>query len=235
MKNFKKLFLNSVVVVVCLDVLFSSSTHAQSIENIDAVAKQWCKEIYETNPFTTPEQRLRASFMKVVVPFLLRYDASLHEQISQKVHYRIQRAGCKIFFTLADKIDDHAGSVEHLDKKPKSTLTKTELKNFKQTKNFYYIENVDGTKSRVVLKNNSWTSFFADGTYSKYKLKWLKNNEFEIFYIDGTNLPRAEINIKGDSYRYLILEKRKDYFLLIEYVKGRDWYSQFRLMIDQNM
>lgn len=232
MKFFRKPVLRYFVLLACF-VLFLPLAYAQSIEKIDAVAKQWCKEIYETDPFAAPEQRLRTAFMKAVVPFLLRYDDSLHEQISQKVHYRIQRAGCKIFFTLADKIDEHVGSIKHLDKKPKSTLTKTELNDFKKTKYFYYIEDVDGTKSKVVIKNNSWTSFFADGSFSKYKLKWLKNNEFEIYYWGGTNIPRSEINIKGDSYRYLIVEKQKDHFLLIEYVKGRDWFSQFRLFIDK--
>lgn len=214
---------------VCFFLLAASVTFAQSITEIDEWAKEWCLELKNTDSKSSAKERLLVAFEKSVVPHLQKYDSASFENIREKIFYRIQRIRCKIFFEITEEMNSYSSqNFSHSNERPKSLIDKVESEDFKTRKVFYYKEN-NGTTTKVILNSKRWRSIFADGTYALYELQWLSTTEFRISYLRSNNEGRAAINLKGDSYHYILLQKNADSFRLAEYVPNTHYYSIFKM------
>ncbi|MBO4234791.1 hypothetical protein FO675_10925 [Riemerella anatipestifer] len=215
-------------------ILFSNFLFSQNIKEIDSVAQNWCKEIETSTKENSSQEILKKSFEKIVLPYVENYDDSLKEGIFTKIFYRIQRLGCKKFYELNSDIEPESGSMKRPNKIPETKITNRYLKLFKDSNYFSYMEN-NGSITKVILDQNNWTSYFSDGTFSKYKLHWINYNEFEIIYIDSDNEARKNMNIVGDKYNYRIIDysESAQSFTLIEYIPSVPKFAEFELKLDK--
>lgn len=224
------LFLKKIFFVVFF-FLLSLEVFAQSMDEVDLVAEKWCNEIKKTKSSMPAKQRLLLSFEKAMLDLRQKYGKSLHAQTNERIFYRIQRQRCKPFFDLVSVLSPDNSLIVRTTQKPTSTIAKEQVAKFKNIEHFFYFEN-NGSKTKVILKKNSWKSVFANNTHTFYTLHWLSDNEFKISYVRGTHKERAMTNKKGDSYHYLLLKKEKHYFELAEYVPQTNMFSRFNLYFE---
>jgi hypothetical protein len=113
--------------------------------------------------------------------------------------------------------------------KPIGNATKKDCRAFLSHDQYSYRES-DGISSVAVsVKKGIWTETFADGTYSKLKLKWIGDCEFDLEFVESNNAIRKNISKAGDKYHYRILERNDGHYALLYELDGV--YSTFKVYV----
>lgn len=217
MKNLLLLFL----------ALSATTLFSQTIEEIDTASDEICEYLSTLDYVENDEIKLDIIYRNKFTDFSENLPEDKVEEAQKKLYYRLQR-NCVLFQKLLIRLDPPKDDVELTTEKPKSKLSKKELKSFKNTEYFSYLE-VAGDRTNVTIKNGFWQDNFADNTYSKLNFKWIGTNEFELEFIESNNETRSNLSVPGDKYIYEIIEKTKDYYLLCVNVEGQDMYQVFKM------
>lgn len=99
---------------------------------------------------------------------------------------------------------------------------------FRKHKIYKYIE-FNGDTTNLKIDNDFWIDNFKDGTYSKLKIYWSSDCYFDIEFINSNNEVRKKISHPGDKYRYTILEKFDNYYLMSVEITGIKRFSIFKI------
>ncbi len=213
--------------LILLVILFISvSARSQSNIATDSLLNEMCKSI-ETSKEPTDSMKFFSAYAKHFEEWFEKMDDAELDKLLDYVFFRLQR-NCKVFLDLLVKSIEQKGDWEPLDKKPVSLLSKPVCNDFK-TRTMYYYRESNGDTVRVLVENGLWIEEFIDGTYSKLNFRWIGDCEFELEFISSNNYIRKNLSVKGDKYRYLLLDKVNNYYSASATAVGVDDYSKFKI------
>ncbi|MFD1096118.1 hypothetical protein [Salegentibacter chungangensis] len=210
----------------------SNHTFSQTIEDIDSVSIVMCDYLKELD-IENDTLKISSLYEKQLFPYLEKVDQSKSKQIGEKVFYRLQR-NCVEFRNLLDRLEPPKEAAVRITKNPTSTISKNQLKEFKNQKNFYYFE-VDGDTTKVSMNEGIWKDKFSNETYSKLTYNWVTDTEFELTFIDSNNKTRSNFSVKGDKYIYKVLSKQDNYYLMSLNIPGQKTFEKFKLYYKKTM
>jgi len=209
-------------------VLFSLTSIAQNAHISDSTLNEVCKTLVtKENKLLPDSDRVRQVIAKHLSPILLTLNESEQTAAITYTFYRLQR-NCKEFKSILDQATPNKGDWVSLNKKPKSTLTKKDFDKFLKIGNYSYLEH-SGDTVHISLTTTTWEDHFKDGTYSMLTLHWIKNAEFQIEFMESNNEIRKNFSKPGDKYRYQLLEKHSDYYLMSLEIPGKSQFMTFKL------
>ncbi|MBL7743136.1 MAG: hypothetical protein JNN00_06625 [Chitinophagaceae bacterium] len=120
------------------------------------------------------------------------------------------------------------GDWKMVNEEPDSETSEDDLRHFFQLRNFKYVE-ANGDTTSVKVTDTSWVDHFRDGTYSRLSLRKVKENEYVISFMESDNILRKNLSKPGDKYRYKILKRYQNYYLMYVEPVGSDVKSEFKL------
>ncbi|RZJ71110.1 hypothetical protein [Flavobacterium sp.] len=220
------------ILLLCL-TLFAISTKAQTISQIDSLNVVICKEFQKKTiePDTTKVQRV---FNEQFYAFAQKFNIKTDEEfkpVFDRLYFRLQK-DCVWFQSFMLKVSNDSESWKISQERPVQKAKKKECR--KMNGNFYYLEPSEGSKTKVVVTENSWTETFVDGTYSKCKLTWTKDCEFTLEFLESNNHVRQNLSVKGDKYYYGISEIASNgTFKCWVRVRDTDPYQTFEVIPDK--
>jgi hypothetical protein len=208
-------------------ILFISvSARSQSNIATDSILNEMCKSI-ETSKEPTDSMKFFSAYAKHFEEWFDKMDGAEQDKLLDYVFFRLQR-NCKVFLDMLAKTIEQKGDWEPLDKKPVSSLNKPACNDFNTRARYYYRES-NGDTVRVLVEKGLWIEEFIDGTYSKLNFRWIGDCEFELEFISSNNYIRKNLSVKGDKYRYLLLDKANNYYSASATAVGVEEYSKFKI------
>lgn len=207
-------------------IFLSNLAFSQSIEKIDSVAMLMCdylKKIEIKNDTII----LNTLYEKQLYPYLENFEEVKAGKIGQQVYFRLQK-NCLEFMNLLNRLDPPKETTTITTTKPKPTISRKELKEFKKTKEFYYLE-VSGDTTNVLIENRFWVDNFSDNTFSRLNYIWLNDTEFELEYLESNNLSRSYFSVKGDKYLYQVLSKEDNFYYMTLNIPGQKTFEKFKM------
>ena len=213
-------------ILIILLIGISNITFSQTIIEIDSVSNVMC--IYLKNlTIKNDTLKINSLYNNQLYPYLEKVKQTKAQKIGQQVYYRLQR-NCVEFRELLDRLDPPKEAVIRITKKPKSKITKKQLKDFKNQKEFYYFE-ASGQKTKAIMKNKIWKDLFSDNTYSILTYNWISKTEFELTFIESNNESRANFSVNGDKYIYQVLSKESNFYLMSLKIPSHKTYEKFKI------
>ncbi|MCG2419545.1 hypothetical protein K8089_10965 [Aequorivita sp. F47161] len=216
----KKLFL---LFLTC----FTTVLFSQTVEEVDAASYKICNYLGTLDYIENDEIKMDILFRDPMDDALNAVPEADAEEFQKRIYYRLQR-NCVDFQELLQRLEPHKDDARITSVKPISTISKKELKNFKKTEDFSYLE-ADGKRTKVKISDGFWQDYFEDNTYSKLTFSWIDENKFKLIFIESNNETRANLSIPGDAYLYEIIEKTKEYYVVSAEVEGQKVYQIFKL------
>ena len=204
----------------------SSIGISQSLKQIDSVSYVMCSYLRNLD-IKNDTLKLNTLYEKQVFPYLGGIDEALAPKVGQQLYYRLQR-NCVDFRALLDRLDPPKEAPTRLTEKPKSGISKKELKEFKEQRRFYYFE-VSGDSTSVLMDKGKWTDSFSDKTNSYLDYNWINDTEFELVFIESNNETRSNFSAKGDKYVYQVLAKEPNYYLMSVNIPGQETFEKFKM------
>ena len=213
-------------ILIILLIAISEITFSQTITEIDSVSYVMC-DYLKNLEIKNDTQKLNSLFKKQFYPYLGKFEQSQAQKIGQQVYYRLQR-NCVEFRNLLDRLEPPKEKVTRIMKKPKSEISKKQLEEFKNQKEFYYFE-VAGDTTRVKMDKGNWIDSFSDNTFSKLTYNWINETEFELIFVESNNETRSNFSVKGDKYIYQILSKEDGFYLMTVNIPGQETFEKFKI------
>lgn len=210
----------------CLLIGTSNLAFAQSIKEIDSLSEQMCTFLRNMD-IQNDTMKMDVLYQQQFLPYLSNLEQSKTEKVGQLIYFRLQR-NCVEFRALLDRVDPPAESVARITEKPKSNISKKQINDFKNQKEFYYYES-SGNTTQVMMQEGKWIDSFTDKTFSKLNYNWIKGNEFELIFIESDNETRANFSVPGDKFIYQILSKEDGYYLMSVQIPGQNVYEKIKL------
>jgi len=204
----------------------SKITFSQTIKEIDSVSYAMC-DYLKNLEIKNDTLKLNTLYEKQLYPYLGKFEQSQTQKIGQQVYYRLQR-NCVEFRNLLDRLEPPKEEVTRITEKPKSEISKKQLKEFKNQKEFYYFE-VTGDTTRVKMDKGKWTDSFSNNTFSKLNYNWINETEFELIFVESNNETRSNFSVKGDKYIYQILSKEDGFYLMTVNIPGQETFEKFKM------
>jgi len=204
----------------------SNISFSQTMTEIDSVSFVMCEYLKQSD-IKNDGAQLQALVEKQLIPYLKKGEQSKAEKVGQQVYYRLQR-NCVEFRNLLDRLEPPKEKVVRITEKPKSEISKRQLKEFKKQKEFYYFE-VLGDTTTVLMDNGFWTDSFTDKTFSNLSYKWISKKEFELVFIKSDNETRSNFSVKGDKFVYQVLAQEENYYLLSVNIPGQKVFEKIKL------
>lgn len=203
-----------------------SPAQSQTIKEIDSLSYAMCDYLKQLES-PTDALRLQNLYDNQLYPFLDKLDATRSEQVGNQIYYRLQR-NCVGFRDLLDRLAPPKEAPIRSSIKPIATISKKDLKRFKEQKDFYYFE-ASGHTTHATMKEGFWMDTFTDDTHSKLTYNWISDSEFELVFVESNNESRSNFSVKGDKLVYQVLEKKDNYYVLSVNIPGQEVYEKFRV------
>lgn len=205
---------------------FSSHIFCQTITEIDSISYEFCDYLKQMK-IDNDTLQLKNLYEEKFYPYLNEKTEEDVDRIGQQLYYRLQR-NCITFRDLLDRIYPPKEASIRVTEKPKSTISRKQLKAFKNEMNLYYFE-TSGDTTNAAMNNGIWMDYFSDNTYSKLSYNWISNTEFELVFIESNNESRSNYSVKGDRLFYQILAKEDDYYLMSVNIPGQSTFEKFKI------
>ncbi len=170
------------------------------------------------------------SFDLHLLPVFSKLNDTQLEEAFKYAHVRLQKF-CPEYKKLLDKKNPPKDDWIPLETTPHSKLNKESCRAFLTHSSYYYFDDRRDTV-KLSLSNNYWVDHFKDGTYSKLSLTWVNECEFEIFFIESTNSIRKNLSKPGEKYKYRVIEKYPNYYLVCLDMKELKILGTFRIYYD---
>jgi hypothetical protein len=208
-------------------VTASISTAAQTQAQKDSVINEICNTLNAT-PGLKDSLRIVNAFAAHVHKFVNRYSESTRPELLEGIFLRAQRLCPQLRILLAE-VSPPQGDWRRVAAKPLGSATKKDCRAFLNHEQYSYRE-PDGISSvSVAIKKGIWTETFADGSYSRLRLRWIGDCEFDLEFIESNNATRINMSKPGDNYHYRILEKNDVHYSLLYELDGI--YSTFKVYV----
>tara|TARA_R110002073_G_scaffold313380_2_gene485268 strand:+ start:39029 stop:39685 length:657 start_codon:yes stop_codon:yes gene_type:complete len=213
-------------ILLILIIGISNSIFSQSITEIDSVSNSMCNYLKKLE-IKNDTLKINTLYEKNFYPYLGKFEQSKAQKVGRQVYYRLQR-DCVEFRNLLDRLEPPKEVVARIVEKPKPEISKNQLKEFKNRKEFHYFE-VAGDTTKVLMENGVWTDSFSDKTFSKLKYNWINETEFELVFIESNNETRSNFSIKGDKYIYQVLSKKDGFYYMSFNIPGQKTFETFKM------
>jgi hypothetical protein len=212
--------------LIILLIGISNITFSQTMTEIDSVSYEMCDYLKNLD-IKNDTLKINTLYEKQLYPYLGKFEQSQTQKIGQQVYYRLQR-NCVEFRNLLDRLEPPKEAVTRITEKPKPEISKKQLKEFKNQKEFYYFE-VAGDTTRVKMEKGKWTDSFSDNTTSNLTYNWINETEFELVFMESNNETRSNFSVKGDKYIYQILSKKDGYYQMTVNIPGQETFEKFKM------
>lgn len=212
--------------LIILSIGISNITFSQTITEIDSMSNVMC-DYLKNLEIKNDTLKIKSLYEKQLYPYLGKIEQSKTQKVGQQVYYRLQR-NCVEFRNLLDKLEPPKEAVTRITEKPKSKISKKQLKEFKKQKKFHYFE-VAGDTTKVIMEQGKWTDTFANKTFSKLTYNWISETEFELFFIESNNETRSNFSVRGDTYIYKVLSQEDGFYLMTVNIPGQKTFEKFKL------
>jgi len=212
--------------LIFITIFFTNIVTSQNITEIDSIANNICNHLEEISNIKNDTLKIDTLYKNKLYPYLYSIEQKNQESVGNKIYFRLQR-NCVGFRNLLNRLDPPAIDSGRRYDKPKSKITKSDLKIFKKLNQLYYYE-LDGKLTKSSFENGYWIDNFSDGTYSKLYFKWINDTTFELKFIESNNESRSNLSVPGDKYVYEILNKGNGYFKASMNIPGQKVYEEFK-------
>ncbi|TXD80496.1 hypothetical protein ESY86_20575 [Subsaximicrobium wynnwilliamsii] len=213
-------------ILIILLIGISNIAFSQTMKEIDSVSYVMC-DYLKNLEIKNDTLKINSLYEKQLYPYLGKFEQSKTQKIGQQVYYRLQR-NCVEFRNLLDRLEPPREEVIRITEKPKSEISKKQLKEFKKQREFYYFE-VAGDTTKVIMENGKWTDSFSNKTFSKLTYNWINETEFELVFIESDNETRSNFSVIGDKYIYQILSKEDEFYLMTVNILGQKTFEKFKM------
>jgi hypothetical protein len=204
----------------------SNLTFSQTMTQIDSLSNVFCDYLKQSD-IKNDSLKINTLYEKQFYPYLRNVERSKVDKIGNQLYYRLQR-NCLEFRELLDRLEPPKEAVVRITEKPTPTISKKQLKEFKNKKEFYYFE-VAGDTTTVAMKDGFWTDSFTNKTYSKLTYSWINDTEFELIFIESNNETRTNFSVKGDKFVYQILSKEEGFYFMSVNIPGQVTFDKFKI------
>ncbi|QHI37847.1 hypothetical protein IMCC3317_32300 [Kordia antarctica] len=204
----------------------SNLAFSQTIAQIDSVSNVFCDYLKQSD-IKNDTLKISSLYNEQFNPYLRKIDQSKVQKIGKQLFYRLQR-NCLEFSELLDRLEPPKEAIVRITEKPTSEISRKQLKQFKNQKDFYYLE-VAGDTTNVVMQDGFWTDSFSDKTFSKLTYNWINDTEFELTFIESNNESRSNFSVKGDIYVYQVLSKEDGFYFMSVHIPGQKTYDKFKI------
>lgn len=197
--------------ILIVMLLFAISAKSQSIKQIDSLNFQICTSL--ENFDSLDELKLQGVFQHHMSEFYKKYPSDTKQKsdsLIDLVYFRLQKS-CNTFVVFLSKSKENKSDWKILEEKPKTIISKTELKNFFSIKRLNYKE-YDGKNVIVNNDSNLWNEQFEDGSFSRLEFKKTSESTFSLKFIESNNEMRKNFSVKGEEFNYGIYEKGQNYY-----------------------
>ena len=201
-------------------------TFSQTMREIDSVSNLMC-DFLKKLEVKNDTLKINSLYEKQLYPYLGKIEQSNAQKVGQQVYYRLQR-NCVEFRDLLDRLEPPKEASIRITEKPTPKISKKQLKEFKNQKEFYYFE-VSGDTTTVVMENGKWTDSFSDKTFSRLTYNWINETEFELVFIKSNNETRSNFSVKGDKYIYQILSKEDGFYSMSVNIPRQKTFEKFKM------
>ncbi len=222
----RSVYFSKRIFIISLILICTIKCYNQTSINIDSLLHKMCK--------TLNSERLdsdSATITNMFVKHLSNYTSKLNndelDSLYSKCFFRLQ-IKCVEFRAMLDKINPGKGHWVTVTEMPESKITDSDCSEFFLLQKLRYLE-YDGDTTHVSVTANTWTDHFPDRTFSNLSLKRIGNCEFELTFNESNNITRKNLSNKGDVYYYKLLEKHKEYYVVLCKVKGSKEMSVFKI------
>lgn len=143
---------------------------------------------------------------------------SAAEYFLEDMNVRLQK-DCKAYKALLDSLNKDEDWTK-ADTGTASSLSALECTEFAKYRELFYVEPTHDT-TYVRIENGVWNESLKGGKYfSKLGFSWTGDCEFSLSFIQSNDPNKGKLSRKGERYKYRILEKKINYFLVLGIVKG---------------
>lgn len=225
------LYLSAMKKLTCslmLLLILAQLSLAQPDAKIDSVCSKICKSLLVSKD-RGDSIRIREAFFTHLSSFIIqnKIQRSQFDSIFQIIDLRLQR-NCFQYKEMLNRQSPTKGDWKEVSERPPVNLTKKNCTDFLKIRHYQYLEH-NGDTVNLEIDNGSWIDRFADGTWSKLKFSRIDACEIEIEFIESNNPVRRNYSRTGDRYRYQILDKGDNYYLLLAESVGSDRLSTFKM------
>ena len=217
--------------VLILILFFAISVNSQSIQQIDSLNTNICKSLEKID--SLDKSKFQEVLQNHIPSFYRRFKIDTEQKsdsLMDLIYFRLQKS-CGFFVMLLSKLEGNKSDWVLSEEKPKTEISKNELKKFFSTKKLSYKE-TDG--KLVVVNNNSnlWSEKFEDGSFSKLEFIKTSQSTFTLKFIESNNEIRKNLSVKGEEYNYGIYSKSQNYYSVWTLSKDGKYYTS-KMYFDQ--
>lgn len=197
------------------------------VDVTDKIADEMCSN-FRQNENLSDSARIKILNEKYIIGYLNSFPQAKRKEKGQNLYFRFQK-NCQDFREYLHRVNPAQNDYwVRLSERPKIYITDSQIKEFKNSKNFYYTESA-GEKTKVKTDKKYWKETFADGTYSKLFFNWIDVNKFELEFIESSNNGRKNFSKKGDKYVYEVIGKENNYYWILVEIPGQSELLKFKL------
>lgn len=200
---------------------------AQTQSQKDSVVNEVCNTLKATADLED-SLRIVNAFATHVHKFASRFSEFTRPQLLEGIFLRAQRL-CPELRVLLANVSPPAGDWKRVAERPIGKATGKDCRAFLSHEQYSYRESDGVSTVAVSIRKGTWTETFADGSYSKLRLRWTGDCEFDLEFIESNNSIRQNMSKVGDKYHYRILEKNEGFYGLLYELDGV--YSTFKVFI----
>ena len=214
------------ILLICL--MLSTIIPAQNkVDVTDKIVDEMCSN-FRQNENLSDSARIQILNEKYIIAYLNSFPQDKRKERGDNLYFRFQK-NCQDFREYLYRVDPPKDdNWVRLSERPKIDITDSQIKEFKNSKNFYYNEYA-GEKTKVKTDKKHWIETFADGTNSKLLYYWIDTNKFELEFIESNNNGRKNFSKKGDKYVYEVIGKENNYYWIFVEVHGQSELLKFKL------
>ena len=199
------------LIIIIIGLSIQTELPAQSQNTVDSLVNEICLTITnDQNP--NDSIRLFSGYVSHILAHVENNPDDNVEDFWNSIFLRLQ-VKCKEFINLSIRLNKHNDNWIFVSEMPATSLSEFDCSEFYQIKKYKYIEPTGDTTSLKVNKRY-WKDMLSDGTYSKLKLTKKTECDFDLTFIKSNNQIKNKLSIPGDKYRYRLIERNENYFLL---------------------
>lgn len=202
------------------------TSKGQTTYQIDSLCLKMC-ETLESNREKVDSVRQKEAYEKHLYSFLAKVEREQINSVFKNIFFRLQKL-CADFGNILDRANPTKGDWKIVQERPKIQLTRKDCDEFLGKSKYKYLE-YDGDTVNLVINKSHWIDHFKDGTHSKLTLSRISDCQFEIEFVESDNELRRNFSKPGDKYKYHILDKIDNYYLLSVETDGNDRIAIFKM------
>lgn len=188
---------------------FSILIFAQSNQQIDSLAIEFCKETKDYQEFT---QSQSYEFIVKKIQELEKNNFIRDKSFYEKIYYRFYMNCPKAAFLLNQNMKKNNPESFNGISDFKYNLSNEKCAKIFENESFHYREIHTKKWVDTYRLDNSWTEFYFDGSSSNLKYEYNNDCKVKLTYISSNNELRKNAFFENDVFYYHLIDEEKDYY-----------------------